>query len=515
MKQSLRKNRFSTLMIVSLSMIVLFQNCSWMQKPVSFGTDSNASTLRQSGNGDSYEGKPEPGLYFRSIPLSACQGSRAKDYSGKITVDDSKITLEQQSEADCEMKTSEIAFAEVEAGPRSLGLLAHKQGVFEKRNSPPRQQDLDNNFVEAWCRTAFDDQSTQRTDITISTNPVSRKTRARIIIGEKKNGRWALTEDERADISREVGGQNVAYGHGDLSLSMSTQRDGLKPLNGHFTGNIGGQVVDVPVICESAGLMDIKTSPAPPVCPADFVPVPALASYTSFGFCVAKYEARQAGVRASLDPVATPWVSLNRAQAAEACKANGSGYELIRNAEWQSVAREIERVPGNWSGGAVGTGSLNTGHSDAAPNFVLAATADDADSCFATGQSCTSGIWNSQRRTHRLSNGEFIWDFSGNVWEWMLDDSAMAFNNEGYISLMNDQPVYPSGTKALFGPAGNYVSLNSGSYGGLGYALLTANNGTIIRGGSFDERSGIFSADTWDSPAAVWPNSGFRCVFHP
>lgn len=61
-----------------------------------------------------------------------------------------------------------------------------------------------------------------------------------------------------------------------------------------------------------------------------------------------------------------------------------TGYSLITNAQWQTIARNIEQVSANWSGGSVGAGSLNRGHSDSAPNNALAASTDD-DPCYDTG----------------------------------------------------------------------------------------------------------------------------------
>ena len=46
-------------------------------------------------------------------------------------------------------------------------------------------------------------------------------------------------------------------------------------------------------------------------------------------------------------------------------------------------------------------------------SFVL------ANLIFGTGQTCSSSVWDDQRRTLLLSNGNFIWDLAGNMWEWV------------------------------------------------------------------------------------------------
>ena len=50
--------------------------------------------------------------------------------------------------------------------------------------------------------------------------------------------------------------------------------------------------------------------------------------------------------------------------------------------------------------------------------FYGLAASTDSDACSGTGQSCSDISWDSQKRTHTLSNGEVIWDMAGNVWEW-------------------------------------------------------------------------------------------------
>jgi len=48
--------------------------------------------------------------------------------------------------------------------------------------------------------------------------------------------------------------------------------------------------------------------------------------------------------------------------------SEAAGYHLITNWEWMAIARDIEQVPENWTGGAVGSGMIkrgNVGISDA------------------------------------------------------------------------------------------------------------------------------------------------------
>lgn len=67
-----------------------------------------------------------------------------------------------------------------------------------------------------------------------------------------------------------------------------------------------------------------------------------------------------------------------------------------------------------WSGGVAGSGYIYSGHNDSSPSNAVAATSDDNDGYYGTGNTTPSN----QRRTLLLTNGEVIWDFAGNVYEW-------------------------------------------------------------------------------------------------
>jgi len=274
-------------------------------------------------------------------------------------------------------------------------------------------------------------------------------------------------------------------------------------------------------------------------CPTNYVPIQALAPYTTSFFCVAKYEMKNVGGVATSQASGTPWVSIPRGTLAttaggawKACRdlghSSGSGYDLISNAQWQTIARNLEGVGWNWSSGTVGnSGGMSRGHSDSSPNNSLAASTDDNDSCTGTDQTCDLATWSDQRRVHRLSSGSYLWDIAGNVWEWVKDDNSTNFGADGYISTIT--PVNRPNTGTIggvlnnanyhFGPAGDYTGLSTSPFGGLGHAwLLNYSGGAILRGGSWGGGvyAGVFTTILGGGgPTSTDASVGFRCVWSP
>lgn len=272
-------------------------------------------------------------------------------------------------------------------------------------------------------------------------------------------------------------------------------------------------------------------------CPTNFVPVDQLSPYTSSDFCVAKYEMKCMGSScpssvSSSNAVAVsqasgpPWVNINRDESAKACQNLGAGYDLISNAQWQTIARNLEGVSFNWSANLLGhTGGLSRGHSDGFPASALAASTADSDACLGTGQSCSLSNWSDQRRVSKLSNGLYLWDFAGNVWEWVLDNNSTKFGADTYLSLMTSANHPDLGTigrlegnaNLHFGPAGSYSSATANPYAGLGFAWLNYNAGAIRRGGYWvgGANVGVFSVGLTLRPLDLGAGIGFRCVWSP
>jgi prepilin-type N-terminal cleavage/methylation domain-containing protein len=138
--------------------------------------------------------------------------------------------------------------------------------------------------------------------------------------------------------------------------------------------------------------------------------------------CIMQYEAKSDGSTNCKNskgnnaacPVSAPtaWASITQPDAKAACESIGA--HLITNAEWMALARDIEAQDENW----VGTGTsrvLKMGNvGNAAPI--------NSDAWYLTGTGSgakdNSTPVNEKARL-KLSNGQTIYHFSGNVWEWV------------------------------------------------------------------------------------------------
>ncbi|MCK9293202.1 hypothetical protein M0P25_03945, partial [archaeon] len=215
--------------------------------------------------------------------------------------------------------------------------------------------------------------------------------------------------------------------------------------------------LDDDTIITKTGVKTINRQPSK--CPEGFILVPGNFLYgttngNSMGFCVAKYEMKadkdgdgigdlvsdypamtstyntwyfseDSNITLVSTPEGSPIANIIQTEAITACESIGG--HLITNNEWMTLARNIELVPSNWSGGVVGDGYLPRGNS--------------SSSSAMDGFNELSG-WT--KRTLTLTNGEVIWDLVGNVWEWTNDsilrkDQPDGFNDVDDSSYIGDE----------------------------------------------------------------------------
>ena len=282
-------------------------------------------------------------------------------------------------------------------------------------------------------------------------------------------------------------------------------------------------------------------------CPAGYIPVPKLQGYTLRDFCVSQLEERKPE---NSPNQSRPYVKITRTDSRKYCKnkTSGSGhYHLISNDQWQTLARNIVSVADNWEDGNIGGTALNQGIISFAKYKILPHTSGDKNNpCFQTGVTCDFNTWHKYRRTHTLSNGQRIWDLSGNVGEWVREAFRSSNNNyssSSYVALIENntykvlkrpqelllKSLFIDGqrftekktAKELFGPAEDYTALNSSPYGGLGFAYFDGARPLMhfLRGGTTDNnvgpngQHGIFSINR--NRSGAWDDVGFRCVFNP
>lgn len=254
-------------------------------------------------------------------------------------------------------------------------------------------------------------------------------------------------------------------------------------------------------------------------CPTGYIPVEGMASYSVDDFCVMKYEAKDVSSEAISRPDLTPWVNVSVLEAFGICSvATETGYSgefaLISNSEWMSIARNIENIDDNWSGGSVGSGCVYMGNNGY-----------DTTCSYSNSFAPDFGVSRNSKAKLKLNSGAEIYDFAGNVWEfvdWSTADSVFTrAPTDGSPNWRELSVLSGSFTKHLIGPQGSFDS----SHGmGKWYGSMADNNwrrGYTIRGGDYDDitdnpGTGIYSIAlnaTTDNSAAVYV--GFRCVYRP
>lgn len=252
-------------------------------------------------------------------------------------------------------------------------------------------------------------------------------------------------------------------------------------------------------------------------CPTNFIPVPGSGTYGTNDFCVMKYEAKIQGndngsqtYSSSFIPESrvsgTPWVNISQTNAITEAStvSNCTACHLTTEAEWMTIAQNVLSVPGNWSGGTVGSGYIPRGNSDSA-------AATDA----------TTDLTGINKRTLTLTNGQVIWDIAGNVREWT--SNTMTGNQPGntvyagwdindWISVNINGALLLNQTPAGIGITGSNTWATSQGIGRLWSDRTYNSTVGFVRGGSWPNGSGsgVMSLNLGNYPDYYENTIGFR-----
>lgn len=227
-----------------------------------------------------------------------------------------------------------------------------------------------------------------------------------------------------------------------------------------------------------------------------------------------------------------PEVSITGPSAKAYCQKNG--WHLMTNSEWMTIAKDVAEVPANWCN-ADGTNCNNppgtagkilaNGHNDSTPNMALV-SGQDNQPCFGTVSDNTCGGKGSQKRTLTLTNGEVLWDFAGNVWQWVDADIARKDEPRSIVPNLGGKAWVWAEFQTVPGSSDyNPTDPNWNSKNGVGriyhYNSVGDTDATLytyIRGGNWRHGydSGAFTIHMQPVPEKTGIDDiGFRCVTSP
>ena len=252
--------------------------------------------------------------------------------------------------------------------------------------------------------------------------------------------------------------------------------------------------------------------------------------YKTQDFCVMQYEAINNNGVPGFVPGVKPWRVISAIGAKGACESLGSGYQLISNEQWMTIAAQLASNDANWSGNSVGQGVLRTGHTDGDPAEICPASTDVnmpylEGSCDPKGQGGGEDEQDSQIRFHSLQNGKVIWDLSGNAWDLTSfvhkgrkptpdkNTDFMQVNLEN-TGIKLEQIIPTAAIKSYWNDSWN----NNQRIGMLRSGISNADS-ALRRGGDLDSdtlgrrRAGIFAGNMNTSPDEGFGNGSFRCSY--
>jgi formylglycine-generating enzyme required for sulfatase activity len=252
----------------------------------------------------------------------------------------------------------------------------------------------------------------------------------------------------------------------------------------------------------------------------EWVLVPGNGDLGVSDFCVMKYEAKcveeALGSSCSVvtdtvisQPENSPWTNINHSQAKNMCEGLGDGYHLITHYQWTTIARNVVNQTVNWADGVYGS-SVDTG------GGLFRGNTGQTTSVDYDGADPEGGIGRDTKARLTLSNGEEIWDFSGNVWEWNNDSRADHTWDDGAVDLYWNSTL-DNDLRYNAGPLDSSLGILQGIGRISGYDMLSnSTEGMFVKGGYYSggfNHSGIYSIYFGLNEDLFFSTLGFRCAY--
>jgi len=188
-----------------------------------------------------------------------------------------------------------------------------------------------------------------------------------------------------------------------------------------------------------------------------------------------------------IDQANKPWRNINYHDARAECA--GAGYALITELQYLAIAYQISQQAENWTGNKVGEGEIYRG--------IHKWKVSEAQDGHYESEEPT------ERRWHVLSNGERVYDFSGNIYSWVFDDVQGDKNGVIAKKFAKDSPTVTTAPYESREHGIGDTSIGGGDWSGR----------ALVRGGCWtsDDSAGVFSLGR-DWPGRGSDSVGFRCT---
>ena len=149
-------------------------------------------------------------------------------------------------------------------------------------------------------------------------------------------------------------------------------------------------------------------------CPPNFALIPTNPQNNNAPFCVSMTEMSGSGMVAENKLGDLPRVNVSREDAILLCENLGLNYTLMREEDWKVIVNWIETNPLNYS-----TNQVNRDR----PELINTGMIQGQRFLASVPERTLQTQWTQDRRTHFIFNEDVLWDMSGNLSEWLREES--------------------------------------------------------------------------------------------